>query len=260
MLFCVAHGKFHRFVGKFYEVIIFILHNLPYTITIKRNSQRTIQSRETGSPAALRTRKGSQKIMNTIIRTNQGVQEISVEAWARSLRRCFLFGEVTDDMAMAFAKEIARFQAEDPSEPAKVFINSPGGSVGAGMLIYDIIQTAGVPIEMYCLGKAYSMGAIIFACGKNGRYMLPHSKVMIHEPLIQSGIGGKTSSVQTLANDMLRTKASLAEVLQKHTGQSAEKLEEVMKNDTFFTAQEAVDFGLADGVKGFDEMMNGGEA
>lgn len=256
---CCA-GKFHGIDAKFHDVMIPISCNLPYTITIERTSQRANQSRETGSPAAPRTRKGSQKIMNTIIRTNQGVQEISVEAWARSLRRCFLFGEVTDDMAMAFAKEIARFQAEDPSEPVKVFINSPGGSVGAGMLIYDIIQTASVPIEMYCLGKAYSMGAIIFACGKNGRYMLPHSKVMIHEPLIQSGIGGKTSSVQTLASDMLRTKASLAEVLQKHTGQSAEKLEDVMKNDTFFTAQEAVDFGLADGVKGFDEMMNGGEA
>ena len=193
--------------------------------------------------------------MNTITRSNQGVQEVSIEAMARSLRRSYLFGEVTDEIAMNFAKEVAYFQQEDSGKPVKVFINSPGGSVEAGMFIYDIIQTAGVSIKLYCLGKAYSMAAIIFACSKHGRYLLPHSKIMIHEPLIQSGIGGKTSSVQTLANDMLRTKASLAEVLQEHTGQPAEKLEEVMKDDTFFTAQEAVDFGLADGIKGFAEMM-----
>ena len=81
--------------------------------------------------------------MNTFIRTNQGVQEISVEAWERSLRRSFLFGEVTDEMAMAFAKEIAHFQTENPSKPVKVFINSPGGSVGAGLLIYDVLQPTG---------------------------------------------------------------------------------------------------------------------
>ena len=123
------------------------------------------------------------------------------------------------------------------------------------MLIYDVLQANAAPIEVYCLGKAYSMAALLLCCGQHGRYLLPHSKVMLHEPLIPYGVGGKSSSIQTISESLLKTKQQLEELLAKHTGQTAAALDEITRTDHFFTAGEAVAFGLADGIKDFNEMM-----
>jgi ATP-dependent Clp protease protease subunit len=126
------------------------------------------------------------------------------------------------------------------------------------MVIYDAIQSSPVPVEVYCVGKAYSMGAVLLACGKKGkRYLLPHSRVMIHEPLIPYGVGGKTSSIQTISESLLKAKRSMEEILAKHTGKTADEIAEATKTDHYFSAEEAVEFGLADGIMGLDEMMKG---
>ena len=195
----------------------------------------------------------------TLERTNSGSQEFSVNAILLNKRCILLEGEVTDEMAARFTWQVLYLTDADEGKPIRVFISSNGGSIEASMAIYDVVQTSKAPIEMYCLGKAYSMAAVIFASGLHGRYMLPHSRLMLHEPLIQSGIGGKTSSIQSVASDMLRTKKQLEEILVKHTGQTLRKLDKVMKEDTFFTAEEAVAFGLADGIKGISEMMGGND-
>lgn len=163
-------------------------------------------------------------------------------------------GVIDMHMANDFLQQVMYFAEKEKDRPVKVFINSPGGSVEAGLLMYDVIQTGPVPLELYCVGSAYSMAAILFASGRHGRYLLPHSKVMIHEPSLEAGIGGKTSSIRLLAMDMAKTKDDLDTLLAQHTGHPKEEIDELTKEDRFFTAPEAVDFGLADGIKDFADM------
>lgn len=198
--------------------------------------------------------------MNVAIKSNSGMHEVGLNALLLGQRVIYLTGEVNEAMALNFAQQAAYMNSEDDKAPIKVFIDSNGGSVQDGLTIYDIIQGSPAPMKLYCMGKAYSMAAVLFASGQHGRYMMPHSQLMIHEPLIQTGVAGKTSSIQTVAESMLRTKKQLAEILAQHTKQPLGKLEKVMKEDTFFTAQQAVEFGLAEGVKGFGDMMMGGRA
>ena len=193
--------------------------------------------------------------MQTIYKDNNGTHELSLEALLRGQRVIFLHGEITDAVAQDFARQIFCFAMDDPSAPVKVFLDSPGGEIDAGLVIYDILQSSSVPIELNCIGHAYSMAAILLASGQHGRYLLPHSKVMIHEPMIPYGIGVKTSSVQSIANALVQTKTEMEELLAKHTGQTPEKIAEVTRTDCFFTAEGAVEFGLADGIHGFREMI-----
>ena|GEM_PF-2608106 len=112
--------------------------------------------------------------MNTVIYSNSGYQELTVDGMLRSKRMIYIEGEINDAMAVKVSKELSQLTKEDPTEPVKIFINSGGGSIDAGMVIYDIIQSAPMPIKTYCLGRAYSMAAVLFCCGGNGRYLLPH--------------------------------------------------------------------------------------
>ena len=193
--------------------------------------------------------------MNTVIYSNSGYQELTVDGMLHSKRMIYIEGEINDAMAVKVSKEISQLTLEDAAEPVKIFINSGGGSIDAGMVIYDIIQSTPMPIKTYCLGRAYSMAAVLFCCGGHGRYLLPHSKVMIHEPLIPYGAGGKTSSIQNIADDLKKTKEEMVDILSKHTGQSKRKLRRITLNDAYFKGEEAVKFGLADKVMGFAEMM-----
>ncbi|WP_027406894.1 ClpP family protease [Anaerovibrio sp. RM50] len=193
--------------------------------------------------------------MNTVIYSSSGYQELTIDGMLHHKRMIYIEGEINDAMAVKISKEISQLAQEDATEPVKLFINSGGGSIDAGLVIYDIIQSAPMPIKTYCLGRAYSMAAVLFCCGGHGRYLLPHSKVMIHEPLIPYGAGGKTSSVQTIANDLKKTKEEMVEILSRHTGQTKQKLRKITLNNAYFKGEEAVDFGLADKVMGFDEMM-----
>ena len=193
--------------------------------------------------------------MQTIVKSVNGIQEISVEAALHGNRLLYIAGTLDYEAALAFVRQVMYLTQEDAGQPIKLFINSDGGEIDAGMLIYDVLQANAAPIEVYCLGKAYSMAALLLCCGQHGRYLLPHSKVMLHEPLIPYGVGGKSSSIQTISESLLKTKQQLEELLAKHTGQTAAALDEITRTDHFFTAGEAVAFGLADGIKDFNEMM-----
>ena len=196
--------------------------------------------------------------MNTIVRNRNGLETISIEASLRSNRTLFITDEITDQAALELTKQVLYLLRENAMEPISLVINSPGGSIDAGMLMYDVISQCPAPVRMYCLGKAYSMAAVLFSSGRHGRYILPHSKMMLHEPLIPYGIGGKSSSIQTISDSLLQTKQDMESILALHTGRTAEEIAEITKTDHYFTAQEAVDFGLADAVKDFGTMLQEG--
>jgi ATP-dependent Clp protease protease subunit len=196
--------------------------------------------------------------MDTLMRDSKGVNQISIDAAITEKRMIFLSGEINEKAAEAMVKQLMFFSMSNTEMPVKLFITTDGGEINSGMVIYDAIQSSPVPVEVYCVGKAYSMGAVLLACGKKGkRYLLPHSRVMIHEPLIPYGVGGKTSSIQTISESLLKAKRSMEEILAKHTGKTADEIAEATKTDHYFSAEEAIEFGLADGIMGLDEMMKG---
>ena len=196
--------------------------------------------------------------MDTLMRDSKGVNQISIDAALTEKRMIFLSGEINEKAAEAMVKQLMFFSMSNTEMPVKLFITTDGGEINSGMVIYDAIQSSPVPVEVYCVGKAFSMGAVLLACGKKGkRYLLPHSRVMIHEPLIPYGVGGKTSSIQTISESLLKAKRSMEKILAKHTGKTADEIAEATKTDHYFSAEEAVEFGLADGIMGLDEMMKG---
>ena len=182
--------------------------------------------------------------------SSYGSREISLMTKHFSKGRIFLIGDVTDDMANNFVSEM--LYLADKGEDVTIFINSPGGSVSAGLVIYDVIQACKekIGINMYCVGMAASMAAIILAGGQKGhRYILPHSKVMIHEPLIESGMGGSATSIKKTADYILETKALTNSLLAEHTGKTIKEIDKATSFDNILTAQEAVSFGICDEIR-----------
>ena len=138
----------------------------------------------------------------------------------------------------------------EDKKKVKIIVNSPGGEVNAGLMIYDIIQSYPGEIDMYCAGIAASMGAVILAGGRKGRrFILPHSKVMIHEPLIAGGMGGSATTIEKTAQSILSTKAMLSEILAKHTGKIVDEINEATLFDNYMNADEAVAFGICDSIR-----------
>lgn len=193
--------------------------------------------------------------MNIVKKSSQGFQLLELEALLASGRVIEVYGEIDNDLAMNCVRQMLYYAGEDKFTPVKILINTPGGSMDAGMLIYDVLQTSEVPFDVYCTGAAYSMGALLFATAPRGhRFILPHSKVMIHEPLVASNVVGKTSSVQDLADSLLATQERIVDLLAASTEQPKETLRKLMKKDTYFSAREAVDFGLADEICDFSKI------
>jgi len=179
-----------------------------------------------------------------------GTREIQLRTKHFTNGKLFLTGEVTDEMANSFVSEL--LYLVDKGEPVDIYINSPGGSVNAGLVIYDVIQSCAekIDINMYCIGMAASMGAVILAGGQKGRrFILPHSKVMIHEPLIAGGMGGSATSIKKTADSILETKAITNGILAQHTGKTIEEIDEATSFDNFMNAKEAVEFGLCDEIR-----------
>ena len=138
---------------------------------------------------------------------------------------------------------------QESSEPVTIYINSPGGQVNAGMVIYDAVQGSRIPINMLCTGMAASMAAVILAGGQPGRrYILKHSKVMIHEPLISQGVGGSATSIQNISESILETKHMVNEILAWHTGRKVDEINKATAYDNYMNAAEAVDFGICDQI------------
>lgn len=187
-------------------------------------------------------------IPSFIEESNSGTREIDLRTRHFSDRRVFLIGEVDGKMANDFVSQMLYLSKE--AKPVDIFLNSPGGSVNAGLVIYDLIQSCRFPVSIYCTGMAYSMGAVLLAGGQKGRrFILPHSKVMIHEPLIAGGMGGSATTVKKTAESILEVKALINELLSKHTGKSAEEIDEATAFDNFMNAEEAIAFGIVDEIK-----------
>lgn len=184
------------------------------------------------------------------VETANGTREVLLKTKHFTNGKLFLTGEVTDDMANNFVSEL--LYLTEKGQPIDIYINSPGGSCNAGLVIYDVIQACSEKIEinLYGVGMAASMGAVILASGKKGhRFILPHSKVMIHEPLISGGMGGSATTIKKTAESILETKAIMNEILAKHTGKTEQEIDEATAFDNFMNAQEAIEFGLVDEIR-----------
>ena len=180
-----------------------------------------------------------------------GKGERTYDIYSRLLldRIVFISGEVNDEMANAICAQLLFLQSQDPKKEISVYVNSPGGSVTAGLAIYDTMQFVKCPIATYCLGQAASMGAVLLAAGAKGRrFSLPNARIMIHQPW--GGAEGKASDIEITAREILRLKEKLNEILAKHSGK---KMSEVVKDtdrDHFMSAEEAMEWGLIDEVLG----------
>lgn len=177
-----------------------------------------------------------------------GLKEISSGAEALSKGLIRLSGEVNSFMADAFTEKLIYAENNPDIATINIIINSPGGSVPDGLAIYDQIQDVKKPLNVICTASAYSMGAILLCGGPAGhRYILPHSKVMIHEPLIPQTGGNCTAIVKT-AESIKQTKQDLIDILAKHTGKTVEEITEAISYDHFLTAEESIEFGLCDKI------------
>lgn len=194
--------------------------------------------------------------MQVLIRSSNGITEVSADSKLLLQRKVFLEGEITPEAACEFVKKIVILNKEDGEKTIDVLINSTGGEISSGMLIYDVIQGSKAPIRMYCIGRAYSMAAVLFASG-NQRYMLPHSELMLHEPLLGNRVSGNSSSIKSISDNLLETKRKMNQILSKHTGKSEEEIEAATGFDHYFDANESLEFGLCDKIISFDDIMEG---
>ncbi len=175
--------------------------------------------------------------------------ERSYDIWSRLLKDRILFigSPINDDVANLIVAQLLFLESEDADKDIHMYINSPGGSVTAGLAIYDCMQFIKAPVSTLCMGQAASMGAVLLAAGAKGkRYALPRSRIMIHQPL--GGAQGQASDLEIQAREILKMKKLLNEMLAKHTGQPVEKIERDGDRDYFMDAMQAKEYGLIDGV------------
>ncbi len=178
-----------------------------------------------------------------------GRGERAFDIYSRMLRErvVFLIGEVNDISANAVVAQLLFLESENPDKDISLYINSPGGSVTAGMSIYDTMQFIKPDVSTLCLGQAASMGAFLLNAGAKGkRFALPNSRIMIHQPL--GGFSGQASDIEIHAKEILRIKENLNSIMAKHSGQSVEKITEDTNRDNFLSAEEAQKYGLIDKV------------
>ena len=178
-----------------------------------------------------------------------GHGERGYDIYSRLLKdRIILIGSgIDDNLANLIVAELLYLQSEDPKKDIDMYINSPGGSVTAGLAIYDTMQILSCDIKTYCVGQASSMGAVLLCAGTKGkRYALENSRIMIHQPW--GGTEGTASDIEIQAKEILRLKSALQGILSSHTGQPVKKIQADTERDFFMSAQEAKDYGIVDNV------------
>jgi ATP-dependent Clp protease protease subunit len=178
-----------------------------------------------------------------------GREERAMDIYSRLLkdRIVFLGTQVNDEMANAIVAQLLFLQSEDPKADIHLYINSPGGSVSAGMAIYDTMQFINCDVATYCIGQAASMGAVLLTAGAKGkRYALPNARIMIHQPL--AGMEGTAEEIMIHAKEFRKVKEKLNRILLKHTGHPLEKIEQDTDRDRFMSSMEAQEYGLIDKV------------
>ncbi|MDR3602427.1 MAG: ATP-dependent Clp endopeptidase proteolytic subunit ClpP [Desulfosporosinus sp.] len=190
--------------------------------------------------------------------TNRG--ERSYDIYSRLLkdRIIFLGGAIDDDVSNLIVAQMLFLEAEDPEKDINLYINSPGGSITAGMAIYDTMQYIRSDVRTICIGMAASMGAFLLTAGAKGkRVALPNSEVLIHQPLIGGhGLSGQATEIEIQAKQLLRTKAKMNKILSERTGQPLEKIEKDTERDYYMTAEEAKEYGLVDQILEKQELPN----
>jgi len=196
-------------------------------------------------------KKGEMQALNlvpmVVEQTSRGERAYDIYSRLLKERVVFLVGPVEDHVANLIVAQLLFLESENPDKDIHLYINSPGGSVSAGLAIYDTIQFIKPDVSTLCVGQAASMGALLLAGGAAGkRYCLPHSRVMIHQPL--GGFQGQASDIDIHAREILKARERLNMILSKHTGQNLEQIQLDTERDHFMSAEEAQEYGLIDGV------------
>jgi ATP-dependent Clp protease protease subunit len=187
---------------------------------------------------------------NVIEQTHRGERAWDIFSRLLKDRIVILGSSVTDMVANSIIAQLLFLESENPEKDIQIYINSPGGSVTAGMAIYDTIQHVRCPVSTICIGQAASMGAVLLCAGTKGkRYSLPNSRILIHQPLISGGgISGQATDIDLQAKEILRMRRVLNEILSRHSGQTIERIEKDTDRDYIMSADEAKTYGLIDEV------------
>jgi len=194
-------------------------------------------------------------IVPTIVEKSQRGERV-YDIFSRLLeeRIIFLAGQITDLNANVVIAQILYLASKDPKRDIKIYINSPGGSVTAGLAIYDTMQFVKCPVSTICVGLTGSMAAILLAAGAKGkRFALPNAEIMLHQ--VAGGVSGQASEIEITAKQIMKLKENLNEILVKHTGQPIHKIEKDTDRDYYLTAEEAKEYGLIDDVIGTSEKL-----
>ena len=177
--------------------------------------------------------------------------DVFMDVFTRLLKDNIVFieGPIVDEDANHIVAQLLYLESEDPERDISLYINSPGGSVTAGMAIYDTMQFIRPDVVTICLGQCASFAAILLAAGTKGkRFALPNSRILIHQPLIYGGISGQTTDIKIQAEEMIRIREITSQILAKHTGQTFETIEHDVERDRFMSAMQAKEYGLIDEV------------
>lgn len=191
----------------------------------------------------------SLNLIPTVIEQS-GAGERAYDIYSRLLKERIIFidGEITDQTASLVIAQLIFLESEDPDKDISIYINSPGGSVSAGMAIYDTMNFINCDVSTLCVGMAASMGSFLLSAGTPGkRYALPNSVIMIHQPL--SSFNGQQTDFQIHADFLKKTRDNLNQLLSDHTGQSIETIAQDTERDNYMSAQEAMEYGLIDSVR-----------
>lgn len=200
------------------------------------------------SPYSIKSESPRGYLIPTVIEKTQ-MGERAYDIYSRLLKdRIIMLGSpIDDDVANIIVAQILFLESQDKTKDIKLYVNSPGGSVTAGLAIYDAMQHVSCDVSTICMGMAASMGAVLLAGGAKGkRFALPNSEIMIHQPL--GGVEGQATDIKIRAERILKTKDQLNKILSKHTGQNIKKIEADTDRDNFMDAKEAMAYGLVDKI------------
>lgn len=184
---------------------------------------------------------------NIIKETCNGTLLYSIQDYMLTKREIECVGEINSKTVNSLIRQIRYLASINEGEEITMFINSPGGEITSGLALYDVMKGVKCPIRTVCTGMAASMAAILFASG-DSREILEHGRVMIHDPQLMQGYGGSTLTVKAVAEDMMRIREMTCNILAQHTGKSLEEIYDKTAKDTYFSAEEAIEYGLADRI------------
>ncbi len=186
-------------------------------------------------------------IPTVIERTARGEREFDIYSRLLNERIIFLGSPIDDTVANLVVAQLLHLESSDPDKDISLYINSPGGSIYAGLAIYDTMRFIKPDVQTICVGIAMSMGSLLLTAGAKGkRFALPNSRILIHQP--SAGFEGQSTDIEIHAREILATRARIDEIYSEHTGQSIERVHADMERDRFFTAEQALDYGLIDRV------------